>query len=88
MQKGGISKVREAFLFQPIPSSKSNKLRDSGCLTYSRMREHLKAKSEELGFPSAEIDLHNLRAEAQQQQPGQRSLIEIFSNMAAGSQRV
>ena len=62
MQKGGISKGSKAFLFRPIASSKSNKLRDSGCLTYSRMRELFKAKLEEPGFPSAEFGLHSLRA--------------------------
>ena len=62
VQKGGIRMGSEAHLFHPTVSSKSNRLRDSGCLTYSRMCELLKAKLEELGFPSAEFSLHSLRA--------------------------
>lgn len=62
MHKGGISTDSKAHLFCPIANNKSNRLRDSGCLTYSRMRELLKAKLEELGFPSVDFSFHSLRA--------------------------
>ena len=54
-------------------------LRDSGNLTYSRMRKLLKAKLEELGFPNlASIALEQGE---QQQQLWQGSLTETSSNM-------
>ena len=62
MKKGGICLGSDAHLFRPIVSSKSNRLRDTGCLTYSRMRELLKAKLDELGFPSTDFSLHSLRS--------------------------
>ena len=49
-------------LFRPISSGRCEKLRESGSITYSRMRELLKKKLEELGFPSAEFSLHSLKA--------------------------
>ena len=45
--------------FHPIASSKSNKLKDAGCLTYSRMQELLKAKLNELGFPSTDFSIRS-----------------------------
>lgn len=57
IQKGGFN------LFRPIVcvNSKSDKLKMSGSLTYSRMWELL-AKPEQLGFQAAEFSLHSLRA--------------------------
>ena len=49
-------------LFQAIANGKCKKLRDTGGITYSRMRELLKKKLEELGFPSTDFSLHSLRA--------------------------
>ena len=62
MKKGGICLGSEAYLYSPIASAKSNKLRDSGCLTYGRMRELLKAKLDELGFSLTDFSLHSLRS--------------------------
>ena len=49
-------------LFRPISNGKCEKLRESGGITYSRMRELLKKKLDKLGFPSTNFSLHSLRA--------------------------
>ena len=48
-------------LFRPIFSGRCEKLRETGGITYSRMRELLK-KLDELGFPPADFNLHSLTA--------------------------
>ena len=48
-------------LYRPTVNGKVQKLRKEGGLTYSRMRELLKEKLQELGFLSTEFSLH-LRA--------------------------
>ena len=62
MQRGGTRMGSEAHLFCPIASSKSSRLRDTGSLIYSKIRELLKAKLDELGFPSTECSIHSLRS--------------------------
>jgi len=49
-------------LFRPIVNGKVQKLREDGGLTYSRMRELLKEKLQQLGFPPTDFSLHSLRA--------------------------
>ena len=61
MKKGSNQRSSKRFLFRSIANVKSNKLRDSGNLTYSRMRDILKAKLEELGFPSHKFSIHSHR---------------------------
>ena len=62
IRKGGIQMNSDKNLFRAIVNGKTQKLREAGGLTYSRMRELLKEKLEELGFPSADYSLHSLRA--------------------------
>lgn len=50
------------FLFCPIIAAKPARLRSSGKLTYSRVREIFKQKLDQLGFPSEAFGLHSLRA--------------------------
>ena len=50
------------FLFCPIIASRGEKLRKSGRLTYTRLRELLKSKLEKLGYPSGDFGVHSLRA--------------------------
>ena len=49
-------------LFRPISNGRWEKLRESGSITYCRMRELLKQKLVELGFNAADFSLHSLRA--------------------------
>ena len=52
MARTGMVHSDSRFIFCPIIKSvKGEKLRESGCLTYSRLRECFKAKLDELGFP-------------------------------------
>ena len=61
--KRGESKLgSEKMLFRGIVSGKAEKLRESGGLTYSRMRELLKEKLQQLGFSMEDYSLHSLRA--------------------------
>ena len=62
ISRGGIDLASQLYLFRPIAGPKGQKLRNAGQLTYSRLRELLKHKLEELGFPSAEFGVHSLRA--------------------------
>ena len=62
IQRGRIQMHSNQKLFQAIANGKCKKLRDTGGITYSRMRELLKKKLEELGFPSTDFSLHSLRA--------------------------
>ena len=49
-------------MFRSIVGGKSKKLRNTGGISYSNMRELLKKKLEQLGFPAADFSLHSLRA--------------------------
>ena len=62
IRRAEIDLKSQLFLFRLITGPRSEKLRKSGRLTYSRLRELLKAKLEELGYPSADFGLHSLRA--------------------------
>ena len=62
IRKGGIQMDSNKNLFRAIVNGKIQKLREAGGLTYSRMRELLKEKLEELGLTSADYNLHSLRA--------------------------
>ena len=62
LKRGGIDLDSQLFLFRPIAGLKGDKLRNSGSLTYTRLRELLKGKLEELGYSSAEFGVHSLRA--------------------------
>ena len=63
MARAGIDQSDARFIFRPITKSvRGEKLRESGCLTYSRLRECFKSKLNELGFPSQQYGLHSLRA--------------------------
>ena len=58
IRSGGIELSSQLYLFHPIASSK---FWQSGYLTYSQLRELLKNKLEELGYPSTEFGVHSLR---------------------------
>lgn len=62
IQRGRIQMGSDRKLFWPIVGGKCERLRDTGGMTYSRMRKLPKEKLEQLGFPSADFSLHNLRA--------------------------
>lgn len=63
MARTGMLQSDSRFMFRPIIKSvRGEKLRESGCLTYSRLRECFKAKLDELGFPSQQYGLHSLRS--------------------------
>jgi len=62
IQRGGIQMDSSQKLFRPISNGRCEKLRESGGITYSRMRELLKQKLVELGFNPADFSLHSLRA--------------------------
>ena len=62
LSETGILLSNERWLFRPIcKSSKSEKLRESGCISYSCMRDLFK-KLKDLGYNPDEIGLHSLRA--------------------------
>ena len=62
MQRGRVQLCGNLKLFRPIVGGKSDKLRNTGGISYSNMRELLKKKLEQLGFPAADFSLHSLRA--------------------------
>ena len=63
MAQASIAPSDSQTIFRPIVRTKSGeKLRDSGRLTYSRLRECFKRKLEALGFPVKQFGLHSLRA--------------------------
>ena len=58
MARTCIAHSDASFIYCPITKSvRGEKLRESGCLTYSRLRECFKAKLDELGFPSQQYGL-------------------------------
>ena len=62
LKRGHIDLSSQLFLFRPITGSKVEKLRNAGRLTYTRLRELLKSKLDELGYSSAVFGVHSLRA--------------------------
>ena len=63
MQVAQIPPGSEEFLYRPISRVKhGEKLRASGQLSYSTLRELFKRKLAELGYPAVEFGLHSLRA--------------------------
>ena len=52
----------QLLLFRPVIKGKGERLRDSGGLTYSRMKELFKQKLSQLGFEADDFRLHSLRA--------------------------
>ena len=61
IQRGDIQMDSDQKLVRIISSGRCHKLQATGDITYSRLRELLKKKLQ-LGFPSAELSLHSLRA--------------------------
>lgn len=62
MARAGILNEDPHFIFRPIKSKHGEKLRESGSLSYTRLRECFKEKLESLGFPAGSCGLHSLRA--------------------------
>ena len=63
MAYAGIQTGDTRFIFRPIVKLKhGEKLRESGSLSYTRLRECFKGKLESLGFPAECYGLHSLRA--------------------------
>ena len=63
MSQAGIAPSDSQAIFRPIVRTKlGEKLRNSGSLTYSRLRECFKEKLKALGFPAEQYGLHSLRA--------------------------
>lgn len=63
MRVAGIDKHSELFLFRAIIKSRhGEKLRPSGRITYSTLRELFRKKLVELGHPPNQFGLHSLRA--------------------------
>ena len=53
----------ERFLFRPIlKTKKGEKLRESGRISYSCLRDQFRKKLTELGFPAEEFGLHSQRS--------------------------
>ena len=53
----------QRWLFRPIcKSSKSEKLRESGCISYSCLKDLLKKKLKDIGYNPDKFGLHSLRA--------------------------
>jgi len=63
LSHAGITRLdTEGLLFRAIVSRKIERLRESGGLSYTRMREFLREKLEQLGFSADEYSLHSLRS--------------------------
>ena len=63
MKTTGMSWEDERFLFRPIQTTKKGqRLRESGKISYSCLREAFKKKITVLGLPPGEFGLHSLRA--------------------------
>ena len=63
MAFAGIRPEDTCLIFRPVVKTKhGEKLRESGSLSYTRLRECFKAKLESLGFPAESYGLHSLRA--------------------------
>ena len=63
MSMAAVNPASEQFLFRGITKSRAGeKLRPSGGLSYTTLRELFKRKLVDLGYPSEEFGLHSLRA--------------------------
>jgi len=63
LSQANIAPSDNRVIFRPIVKTKlGEKLRDSGRLTYTRLRECFKEKLKSLGFPAEQYGLHSLRA--------------------------
>lgn len=62
ISRGNIDLTSQLYLFHPIVGSKPDRLQEAGQLTYTHLRELLKHKLKELGYPSADFGVHRLRA--------------------------
>ena len=63
LSKTGTRLKDQRFLFRPIcRTHKMEKLRDSGSISYTCLRELFKKKLKDLGYNSDEFGLHSLRA--------------------------
>ena len=60
MAKGEIM-GKSGLLFRPLTSD-GKRLRSNGSLTYSRLRELLLSRLQELGYPADQFGVHSLRA--------------------------
>ena len=86
MLQAGIAPSDSQAIFRPIARTKlGEKLRNSGRLTYSRLRECFKEKLKALGFPVEQYGLHSLRAGEPQQQPTMVCLTDYLKGMAGGN---
>ena len=60
MERTGTAKQDKRFLFRPICKAKSgDKLRESGCISYSCLRDLFKTKLRQLGYDPAKFGLHS-----------------------------
>lgn len=63
MEMGNIPLDSQQFLFKHIIKTKyGERLKDSGVLSYSTLRDLFKAKVKQLGYPAEQFGLHSLRA--------------------------
>lgn len=62
MKVAGITQGSEEHLFRGITGGKSQTLRTSGSLSYTRFSELLKQKLRDLGYPPVEFSPHSLRS--------------------------
>ena len=63
MAFAGIRPEDTCLIFRPVVKTKhGEKLRESGSLSYTTLRECFKEKLESLGFPAESYGLHSLRA--------------------------
>ena len=63
MEMGKIPLDSQQFLFRHITRTKQGeRLKDSGVLSYSTLRDLFKAKVRQLGYPAEQFGLHSLRA--------------------------
>ena len=63
LSRAGIAPSDNEAIFRPIMKTKQgDRLRDTGRLTYTRLRECFKEKLKALGFPAEQFGLHSLRA--------------------------
>ena len=63
MARSGSAWTDQRFLFRPInKSGKTERLRESGNISYSCLRELFRKKLKELGYDANKFGLHSLRA--------------------------
>ena len=63
MEMGKIQRDSQRFLFRQITKMKEGEqLKDSGVLSYSTLRDLIKTKVKQLGYPAEQFGLHSLQA--------------------------